>query len=619
MTTPTHNPDSDAASAVARALARRQASNGDTGAMSQSGIARAFRQWLPEYCQALPGLTRAFAVIGGPDGKGIRQVAGWPDDLPCPAQTLELAAVALYGQTSVTKVRSANGWVDRIVLPITHKTRVLGGLLCEAENLSSEQRATLLEKVSNGVVTTAQPPAATPASPPNHQLETVIDLLAVCLDASHAQAARMAFVTEAATRIGCDRVSYGRIVRGQTQLLAMSNSARIERRSNLVRALEAAMDEAVEQGVTISYPGEATDIADRAHARLSRQLDGAHLLSIPIAHEAQLVGALVLERHGPTPFDPRAVALCESLGSVAGPILELRHRDEAPLPKKIGAWSAQAPAALLGPRHKGAKLLALIAVSAAAWFSLATGTYRITAPARIEGRVTRAIVAPMDGFIATSEARAGDELAVDSVLARLDDSELKLELSKWGSELAQLRKQYRNALAAHDRAETAIVHAQIARAIAQVELLESQLARTTLRAPIAGIVVAGDLTQLLGSPVERGEVLFEIAPLDDYRVVLEVDERDLVALIDGQNGKLALEGLPGQRLPVTIDNITPVATARDGRNFFRVEARLSADVQALRPGMAGVAKIDAGERKLAWIYSHRLIDWLRLRLWRWRP
>ena len=62
-----------------------------------------------------------------------------------------------------------------------------------------------------------------------------------------------------------------------------------------------------------------------------------------------------------------------------------------------------------------------------------------------------------------------------------------------------------------------------------------------------------------------------------------------------------------------------MATAEDGRNFFRVEARLEGPTPALRPGMEGVAKIEVGERRLIWIWTHSLVDWLRLWIWNWLP
>ena len=65
--------------------------------------------------------------------------------------------------------------------------------------------------------------------------------------------------------------------------------------------------------------------------------------------------------------------------------------------------------------------------------------------------------------------------------------------------------------------------------------------------------------------------------------------------------------------------LTPVATGAQGRNYFRVEARLDRRLQALRPGMEGIAKITIESRPLLWIWTHDLIDWLRLWAWSWWP
>jgi hypothetical protein len=39
----------------------------------------------------------------------------------------------------------------------------------------------------------------------------------------------------------------------------------------------------------------------------------------------------------------------------------------------------------------------------------------------------------------------------------------------------------------------------------------------------------------------------------------------------------------------------------------------------LQPGMEGVAKVDIDRRRLIWIWTHEIVDWLRLKLWAWLP
>ena len=164
-----------------------------------------------------------------------------------------------------------------------------------------------------------------------------------------------------------------------------------------------------------------------------------------------------------------------------------------------------------------------------------------------------------------------------------------------------------------------IIKAQIQQAEAQITLIEEQLKRTKLIAAFDGVVLAGDLSQAIGSAVKRGDELFRIAPLEAYRVILEVDETRVTEIAPGQRGILKVVSLLDETLPYTVERITPITEARDGRNVFRVEAALDHQSETLRPGMEGVAKTEAGQRLLIRIWTQELLDWLRLKLWAWWP
>jgi multidrug resistance efflux pump len=200
-------------------------------------------------------------------------------------------------------------------------------------------------------------------------------------------------------------------------------------------------------------------------------------------------------------------------------------------------------------------------------------------------------------------------------LASLEDQDLRLESTKLQGRKSQLQREYRAAIASHDRTKVAVLKAQMDQIQAELDRANALLARTRIVAPFEGVVVSGDLSQALGAPVERGQVLLEIAPLDAYRVVLETDERDLEYVSVGQTGQLVLAAHPGRHYPVTVQSITPVATTHEGKTFFRVEARMEQDAQNLRPRMDGVAKLHVGERTLLWTWTRRLVDTLSLWLW----
>jgi multidrug efflux pump subunit AcrA (membrane-fusion protein) len=213
--------------------------------------------------------------------------------------------------------------------------------------------------------------------------------------------------------------------------------------------------------------------------------------------------------------------------------------------------------------------------------------------------------------------RAGDTVSKGQTMAQLDDHDLRVEQARWSSERDQYDNKLREAMAGHDLTAIQVTSAQLREAQAQLDLLDDKLARARVLAPYDGVVVSGDLSQQVGTPLEAGKKLFEVAPLHSYRVILQVDERDIAQVQLGQHGRLVMNGLAGQPMPFTVGRVMPVATAQDGRNFYRVEARLAQETNTLLPGMEGVGKIEIGKRKLGWVLLHTTFDWIRMTLWTW--
>jgi RND family efflux transporter MFP subunit len=424
-----------------------------------------------------------------------------------------------------------------------------------------------------------------------------------------------------ADRLGCDRVSLGFTKGRRTRVWALSHSAEVGERSNLMRAVGAAMDEAVDQRAAVAYPlpEEGFPFVVRAHEALSRQFGSGAVLTVPFQYEGEIIGALTLERDREHPFDADTVELCETVANLVGPLLHEKRREERWLITKAAESMGRQFRNLLGPRHPLRKLAALLGAAIVVFFYYFEVDYRITAPTVIEGAVQQVVAAPYDGYVKTSSVRPGDVVGAGQVLCYLDDRELTLDLIRWNTEAAQLAKQHQQALAEHDRAQIRILRAKMDQAQAQIALIQEQLARVAVKAPFDGVIMSGDLSQSLGSPVERGQVLFEVAPLGAYRVVAEVDERDIDDVTEGQESELVLPSMPGDPVPFTISKVTPVSVAKEGRNYFRVEGELGAGADRLRPGMEGVGKITADRRRLIWVWTHDMIDWLRLKLWRWMP
>ena len=268
--------------------------------------------------------------------------------------------------------------------------------------------------------------------------------------------------------------------------------------------------------------------------------------------------------------------------------------------------------------EKGPLRWSLMALSAALLVaSLLPIYHNVGGQARIEGAIQRVLVAPADGFLKQSLVRPGDRVKTGQILVNMAEQDLQIEYRKWSSELAQHENAYAAALAKADRTQLVINQAKADEARAQVELVEQQLGRSHIQAPFDGIIIKGDLSQSLGAPVKRGDPLLTLAPIDQFRVIVEVDERDIADVKIGQHGKVALSALPWDSWAIKITRITPMASAVEGRNVFEVEAAIDAPADKLKPGLQGIAKIDAGHRPLLWNWTHRGFEWIAIKLWGW--
>lgn len=453
----------------------------------------------------------------------------------------------------------------------------------------------------------------------NSQLALVLQLLANCVEDERFQAAATHVVTELSSLLGCESVCLGFVKGGHIKIHAISNSAQFNSKSNIVTKISAAMDEAMDQESTLIYPAlKSTDKTVLAHSKLAEDCKGS-LCTVPLTKHGKIFGALHLQRSNKNAFDPVTVELCEIIATLLGPVLELKHKDEQWLIIKfynsIKSWFLN----LFGSGYLVQKISAVLVLTLVVFFAVVDGDYRVTADASLEGVIQHAIAAPIDGYIHEAVVRAGDVVVEGQVLAKLDDRDLLLERINWVGKQNQYTEQYRDALAQSKPAEVQVLRAKLGQSGAEISLLDEMIKRTHLVAPFDGVVVSGDLSQKMGSPVSKGDVLFEIAPLSLYRVILEVDERDVRHVAAKQEGRLVLTGKSDDALGFQINKITPVAEQKEGRNFFRVEALLDDTPSYLRPGMKGVGKVEIGRRKLIWIWTHNLIDWIRLWLWNWWP
>ena len=577
--------------------------------------------WLELQCRLIGAVRQGVVLLQLPRAEWLQPAAVWPERVELSANLTTVAELAASDKRGTVRNRESAGPGGKAcAFPILVDEVLHGVVAVELEPDCGLDVRVVMRQLQWGsgwlesLVRRKHPGS-------RDQLIKVLDLLACALEQHRFQAAATALVTELDLALGCDRVSVGFLAGKHVRVAAISHSANFSKKASMVRAIAAAMDEAVEQqaAVRLPAPSDGLVLAVRAQEELAKAFGATSVLSVPLHEEGRCVGAITLERSGPDVFQEKEKALCEQLAAMAGPVLEAKRLNDRWLVSKIWDSAIETLRNLFGPRHVGLKLTAIVLIAVVFFLTFSTGMYRVSANATLEGTVRRVVTALMDGYVEEAFVRAGDIVSASEAMARLEDDELRLEQVRWLSQKAQLQQQYKEAFAEHDRAQVRVLRAQLQQAEARLALLDEQLARVLITAPFDGIIVSGDLSQSLGSPVERGQILFEVAPLDSYRVVLQVDERDISQIEAGQQGHLVLAALPREPFAFRVETVTPVAQAEEGINVFRVEGLLDATDVRMRPGMEGVAKVDIEERRLIWIWTHKLWSWLRMQFWTWWP
>jgi biotin carboxyl carrier protein len=597
--------------------------------LASANDAREYCQsWLAIQCRLIAGVVGGVVLLRPAGAESYSAVAVWPDvrrDMGHLTPTAQKALVERRGVVAPTKPGAeATAANVHIGYPVEAVGELYGVVVLDVSPRPEAELQAALRQLHWGAagleLMFCQQEVAR-VGETRDRLQGVLEIVASAAAHDRFVAAATALATELATRMACDRVAIGFERNGQVKIDAVSHSAQFKERTNLMRAIAAAMDEAVDQNATVAVPPPigSAPLVRRAHDALLDEQGSGACCTVVLTARGKPAGAITLERTAKRPFDVATIELAEAVAGLAGPMLEVHRREDRWFGARLGEWWREKLRQLFGPGHPGLKLAASVAGVALAFLIVARGDFRVSAATVLEPELQLAATAPFNGYIREAPVRAGDLVKAGALLARLDDRDLKLERLKGLSQQEELNKQIRQAFAERNLAQVQIVTAQLEAARAQVARIEEQLGRTTVSAPFDGVVVSGDLSQQLGAPVERGTVLFEVAPLSQFRLVLKVDERDIAYVQPGQRGTMLLSAFANDPFGFQVAKVTPVSTPREGRNFFRVEAKLDQTDPRMRPNMEGVGKVDIDRRSYLWIWTRQAVDALRLLAWSWLP
>ena len=253
--------------------------------------------WLATLCSFIPGVHSAVFMVPDRGNNSIRTVAKLPASL---GQINDFISIVKYTLKSREHGYFPNARTigdqayDFFSLPVLMQSKIFGILIIKVKHLPESRHAAVFNSLKRGVkwlrlgnVTSTQG---------DNFYTSVVGLLAACFEQGSYQQGLISMVTELTREFNCERVAFAEFRHHHCYVVALSNSSGFDDRSNLVRKIADAMDEAVEQDSAIVFPDPDAKQIQRAHKDLARKFGAGSLCSIPLIHDQKVFGAVKIGR-----------------------------------------------------------------------------------------------------------------------------------------------------------------------------------------------------------------------------------------------------------------------------------------------------------------------------------
>ena len=235
-------------------------------------------------------------------------------------------------------------------------------------------------------------------------------------------------------------------------------------------------------------------------------------------------------------------------------------------------------------------------------------TYKVPCACELQLTSRRFVAAPYEGLLEKTLVSNGDVVQLGQTLALMDARQLRMELSGLSADRESERKKRDSALARGSVAESQIARSEMARLDSEISIVSTRLDNTEIRSPIDGVIVSGDLDKAQGAPMEMGQNLFEVGPLENMLVEIQIPENEIQYVSVGQEVRFEFDAFPFESFTGSIERIHPRAEIVDSDSVFIAEINLENTSGQLRPGLKGRAKILGDRHPLGWNLFHGAIE-----------
>lgn len=432
---------------------------------------------------------------------------------------------------------------------------------------------------------------------------------------------------------------------GKTELRAISGEESVDASDPVTKALEEAIVWLQEQGRTVyvtdlEEPGEEAKAAETLGPDLTARSVRSFFFT-PLEDEEGRLGALYLESSRPGFLGENGREAALLLANQVS--ISLRNAElygQVPFIGFLEPVAAFRNRLAAMPRGRLVRRILLPAAVVIGVLLIPRGERIVPREASILPTDRMPVRATVGGLLSRIEVSEGQQVSAGDELAVLRNDELAMEEDRTSAALGEARRSEAAARARGDDAAGRMAEIRARELSGRLALLQEEVARTHLRAPVGGTVLTLRPHEKLGQWLAPGETFVVLGHTRQVELEGRVGQDEIGRVRPGQEVRLKAASRPGLTFVGRVVRVAPsseaaarpsdeasavtpaaaglagtAASASEGSQDFVVRAVLDNPDGELRPGMDVKAKIVGARRPIGYLILRPFVQWIQLHFW----
>jgi GAF domain-containing protein/biotin carboxyl carrier protein len=420
-----------------------------------------------------------------------------------------------------------------------------------------------------------------------------------------------------------DRGAVGLYDKGKCEIRAVAGQEHVDPKDPGLQDLIARAGWAAGRGETLYLSDRRAPTSDAERMFLNifgpdLETDGVESgLYLALKDEEGILGVLMFESRTPDFATENQRGLLMILANqTAVALRNAQLYNQVPMVDAIGAIAAKKQALLALPRRRiqlyaGVGLALLAALTLIRWPLRVAGAQPTFRPMSLAP--VRALV---PGVVERVLVGEGALVGRGAPLASLRATRLATDREATAAEAGTAQRQAAQAAARGDAAEERLQRSRAEALQREVAILDQELALTTIRAPVSGVVLTPHVGERAGASLEEGDLVVTLGRIDTLELEFGVDQTDIARVRPGQEVRLRVDALPQRTLIGRVRSVGQLPTDTAGSVRYPVRAAVPNPDGVLKPDMTAYVRVLTAPASTATRLLRGPSRWTRLTWWR---